>query len=169
MENNFNFDKLTNKFFQYLSSLGISNKTHKNYRSDINHFTGWLLLKLKTFGIAAEELSEALPFISKKTATEYKDYLSQNNISRKTINRRLSTLRHLGRFLLETQILDFNFSEEISNISARKPLSPIHPIVKQFEQHLVSEKVSESTIKNYMTDVKQFLAFIENYKKLNTN
>lgn len=169
MENNSNFDKLTNKFFQYLSSLGISSKTHKNYKSDVNHFTGWLLLKLKTLGIAAEELSETLPFISKKTAKEYKDYLSQNNISTKTINRRLSTLRHLGRFLLETQILDFNFSEEISNISSKKPYSPSHPIIKEFEQHLVSEKVSDNTIKNYMTDVKQFLAFIENYEKLNTN
>lgn len=168
MENNTNFDKITNKFFQYLSSLGISKKTHKNYKSDVNHFTGWFLLKLRTLGIAAEELSEAMPFISKKTASEYKDYLSRNNISDKTINRRLSTLRHLGRFLLKTQILDFNFSENISNISHAKPVD-INPLVKQFEQHLQKENVSNNTVKNYLADIRQFMAFIDDYQKLNTN
>lgn len=168
MENETNFDKITNKFLQYLSSLGISSKTHKNYKSDVNHFTGWFLLRLKTLGVAAEELSEAMPFVSKKTAKEYKDYLSRNNISVKTINRRLSTLRHLGRFLLKTQILDFNFSEDISNISKAKPVD-INPLVKEFEQHLQTEKVSENTVKNYMADIRQFMSFLEDYQKLNTN
>jgi site-specific recombinase XerD len=95
------------KFLDYLKDLGISPKSHKNYRSDISHFSGWFLLIIRKWGVVTSEFSEAIPFINQKSATEYKLFLIKNKVADKTINRRLSTLRHLSRFLTASQIKSF--------------------------------------------------------------
>lgn len=156
------FDKITNEFFDYLYNLGISKDSHKNYRSDIAHFSGWLLLTVRRWGASAEQLMDAIPFINQKLASQYKSYLMVNRVAQKTINRRLSTLRHLARFFLASQVLDFNFMQGITNI-ASLPKPGVHPLLPQFEKHLGSEKVSQNTIKSYLNDIKQFLSWLEDY------
>ncbi|MEJ2347822.1 MAG: site-specific integrase [Patescibacteria group bacterium] len=151
---------ITEKFFEYLSDRKLSKKTYKNYRSDISHFSGWLILIVRRWGVMASDLNDTIPFISKKLATSYKNFLVKNNSATKTINRRLSTLRHLANFLLETQILDFDFMEEITNLSSSYEFE-INPLLPKFEKHLNQEKASKNTVKNYVNDVKQFLSWLE--------
>ena len=154
--------KFLNSFFNYLSSCGVSDRSLKYYRSDISHFTGWIILKVRTWGIFAETVTEIIPFINTRLAHEYKIFLTQNNISPKTINRRLSTLRHLSRFLLASQISNSDFMEGISNIDISSSHSPsIHPLVLKFEKNLEAEKVSRNTIKNYLSDIKHFINWLE--------
>jgi len=153
-------NRITKDFFEYLKKLGVSKKTHKNYRSDISHFSGWLLFRLRHWGVVAEELTDAIPFLDTKLASEYKTFLSGNNVAKKTVNRRLSTLRHLARFLTASQILDFDFMDGIANISTKKTPST-YPFIIQFEKHLEAEKVSKNTIKNYLSDIKQFISWLE--------
>jgi site-specific recombinase XerD len=148
------------KFLDYLKDLGISPKSHKNYRSDISHFSGWFLLIIRKWGVVTSEFSEAIPFINQKSATEYKLFLIKNKVADKTINRRLSTLRHLSRFLTASQILDFDFMEGITNLSLVSS-SDTYPLLPQFEKYLSKEKASNNTIRNYVNDVKQFLAWLE--------
>lgn len=155
-----NNDKLVNLFFQYLDNLSVAPVTYKQYRSDLVHFSGWLMLKIRSHGSYAESLSETTVFITKKTAEEYRSFLSQNRVPISTINRRLSTLRHLGKFLLASQVLDYNFTEGIQNFSLQKHNE--NKLVDEFKHHLVKERVSNNTIKNYLSDIKQFLAWIEN-------
>jgi len=152
---------ITQKFQSYLKNLGISPKSHKNYRSDISHFSGWFLLTIRKWGVVTSEFSEAIPFITQKSAKEYRVFLVKNKVADKTINRRLSTLRHLSRFLTATQILDFDFMEGITNISLT-PHSDTYPLLPQFEKYLSKEKASHNTIRNYVNDVKQFFAWMEN-------
>ncbi|MBI2066142.1 site-specific integrase [Candidatus Woesebacteria bacterium] len=154
--------KFLNSFLNYLSSSGVSDKSLKYYRSDISHFTGWIILKVRTWGIFAETVTEIIPFINTRLAYEYKIFLTQNNISPKTVNRRLSTLRHLSRFLLASQISNSDFMEGISNIdiSPSRPQS-IHPLVALFEKKLEAEKVSKNTVRNYISDVKHFINWLE--------
>ncbi len=152
---------ITQKFLSYLKDLGISPKTHKNYRSDISHFSGWFLLTVRRWGVVTSEFSEAIPFINQKSAKDYRHFLIVNKVADKTINRRLSTLRHLSRFLTSTQILDFNFMEGIANISLVSS-TDTYPLLPQFEKYLSKEKASNNTIRNYVNDVKQFLAWLEN-------
>lgn len=169
MNNLEQIDRIEANFLDYLRNTKLSAKTFKNYKSDINHFTAWLILKLRSLGISADRLSETIPFITKKTASEYKLYLSQNGISTNTVNRRLSTLRHLAYFLTEIQILDFDFVQDVVNIPSSKK-QDVSPIVISFQKHLQEEKVSKNTIKNYVSDIKQFLAWIEaNNKTHQTN
>lgn len=151
---------ITQKFLNYLKDLGISPKSYKNYRSDISHFSGWFLLTVRSWGLMISEFSEAIPFITKNAAIEYKHFLIKNKVADKTINRRLSTLRHLSRFLTATQILDFNFMEGITNISLVSG-NDTYPLLPQFEKYLSKEKASKNTIRNYVNDVKQFLVWLE--------
>lgn len=156
-------------FSDYLARVGISGKTFKNYRSDIAHFTGWLIFRVRTFGVSVQELTEAIPFLSGELAKEYKNYLTENNVSSKTVNRRLSTLRHLGRFLLESQILEFDFMDGVQNITLSENVKPDHgKLISGFQKHLESQNVSHNTVKNYVSDIRQFLYWLEQ-KNLTTH
>jgi len=37
----------------------------------------------------------------------------------------------------------------------------LHPLISEFEKHLTSEKVSQNTIKNYLSDIRQFFQWVE--------
>lgn len=151
---------ITQKFLNYLKDLGISPKSHKNYRSDISHFSDWFLLAIRRWGVVTSNFSDIIPFINHKSVKEYKHFLIKNQVADKTVNRRLSTLRHLSRFLVATQILDFDFMKGIANISL-VPGTDTCPLIPKFEKYLGKEKASDNTIRNYVNDVKQFLTWVE--------
>ncbi len=148
------------KFFKYLSRLGISPKSHKNYRSDISHFSKWFLIQVRQWGVATSAFSDTLPFLNQESGKNYIKYLVTSKVANKTINRRLSTLRHLSRFLTSSQILDFNFMEGITNISETSHKQN-YPLLPLFEKHLNTAKASRNTVRNYVNDVRQFLSWAE--------
>lgn len=160
--------KIEKKFVEYLKSQDISRLSIKNYRSDLSYFSGWLIFKVKTWGASPENLTEAIPFINKNTASKYKTFLTKNNVAPTTINRRLSTLRHFGRFLYSIEALHTNFAKHIKNTPIKDKASKAGPLIMQFEQHLVNEKVSNNTIKSYLSDVRQFFTWIEEQNLQNT-
>ena len=159
-------DFIKQKFAVYLSNLGISPKSHKNYRSDLSHFNGWLILKIRSFGSYIESLTEAVPFLTPELAKEYRNYMEENKIPVKTINRRLSTLRHLARYLASSQTLDTDFMRGVENIAmnARKRTS-VGPIVENYRSYLEAQNISKNTVKNYVSDIHQFLAWVESVNK----
>lgn len=155
-------DSVKKSFVNYLDSLGLSSKSHKNYRSDLNHFTSWAIMKIRSFGSYVENLTEVVPFLNLAMAEEYKNYLLDNKTSTKTINRRLSTLRHFGRHLIASQLIDFDFTQSVTNISQRKETQVLESsLVTDFRSYLEQGKASKNTIKNYVSDVKQFLDWLE--------
>jgi site-specific recombinase XerD len=155
-------DSTKKEFVKYLDSLGLSPKSHKNYRSDLSHFLSWAILKIRSFGSYVESLSEIVPFLTNGLAREYKDYMNENAAPPKTINRRLSTLRHLSRFLTASQIADSDFMNGIENVGTGQKKKPaIDPVMTNFRSYLEAEKVSPNTIKNYLSDIKQFMNWLE--------
>jgi site-specific recombinase XerD len=165
MDISLNSDKFLKSFFEYLSKGGISTNTLKFYKSDLSHFTGWMMFKVRSWGIFAETVNEIIPFINNKLAQEYRHFLVQNHVPFKTINRRLSTLRHLARFLLLSQIVNFDFMNGISNISTvTNDSTSIHPLLAEFKKKLEAEKVSENTVKNYVSDIRHFINWLESNK-----
>jgi site-specific recombinase XerD len=150
-------DKITDKFNAYLKTLSLSNKTLVNYASDINHFKSWLISKVKALGASAETFTECIPFINKNSVSDYKQDLISQNTPEKTINRRLSTLRKLDKFLFDNQITDFRFSENVGNILKHAPEAGSN-LIKQFEKSLSEANISKNTIKNYLSDVKQYIS-----------
>jgi site-specific recombinase XerD len=161
-------DSLTESFSSYLESLGISSISLRNYFSDVFHFSAWFQLKLNSLGMKIQNLSEAVPFLNSTFVVEYRNYLVHNKSSIKTINRRLSTLRHLSRFLILSQILNFDFMEGLSNMdvfSGRNLLA--YPLLAQFEKHLKEENISHNTIKNYLSDIKHFISWLDKQNQVN--
>lgn len=163
-----NFSDLTRKkFLNYLSSLGISQKSHKNYKSDINHFLSWLKIHIKSFGASCESLDEAFAFLKPTTALSYREEMAKSSVPHKTINRRLSTLRHFSRFMTISQILDFNFMEGIENVAVRNPKRLNQDgLIGEFRAHLAAQKASANTIKNYLSDINQFLSWLDKEQKM---
>lgn len=150
-------------FIKYLDILGLSPKSHKNYRSDLTHFMGWAIMKIRSIGSYVESLSEIVPFLNTSLCAEYKTYMAVNNAPPKTVNRRLATLRHLAKFLTATQLVESDFMTSIDNVSLNPDKKPVaDPVISDFRAFLETEKVSQNTIKNYLSDIKQFLSWIEN-------
>lgn len=160
-------DSAKKNFVKYLDNLSLTPASHKNYRSDLNHFTGWLILRVRSFGSYVETLTDAVPFLSKKISLEYRTFLIENKIPAKTINRRLSTLRHLAKFFVSSNLMDRGFMDGVENVGSGGTFKNIpRPVVNGFQSFLEAEKVSKSTVKNYMSDVKQFLAWLESNQKI---
>ena len=160
-------DTITDKFKSYLANTGISKLSLKNYMSDLNNFTSWLIAYSTKIGAHADNLTEAIPFINEKTADEYKTFLASSTTSKLTINRRLSTLRKFGAFLVEENIHDTNFTTNLENISVatKKVTKPTHSKddLNGFEEYLATQGVSKNTLKNYSADIRQFLAWADEY------
>lgn len=160
-----NFDTISENFYTFLLSSGVSQSTLKNYKSDIKHFSEWLVRSVKSLGVYAENLSESLPFINSKTAESYKSELLKLGVPSKTINRKLSTLRKLSSYFVQNEILSFEFTNSITNIqneSTKASPSKTELIIKDFENYLIREKISKNTIKNYLSDINQFFSWINN-------
>lgn len=158
-----NLDQIKKYFFNYLNSLGISAVSFKNYRSDIGHFIAWAILKIRSYGSYVESLTDIVPFLKNNLGIEYKSYMIENSVPAKTLNRRLSTLRHLSKFLLQSRMIENDFTSGIENLSSnpgRK--SSVSPVFNDFKTYLEGEKVSANTIKNYLSDIRHFLAWLEN-------
>ncbi|MBI4157448.1 site-specific integrase [Candidatus Woesebacteria bacterium] len=154
-------DNLFNGFIHHLKSLGVSVSTLKNYKSDISFFSNWVSLRLKQSGIVTETFSETIPFLSPKIAQEFRASQSSQIHAKKTVNRRLSSLRALSRFLVETQVLEADFMNEVANLGTTENSLGNHPLLTHFKKHLEEQNVSKNTVKNYLSDIKHFLSWLE--------
>jgi site-specific recombinase XerD len=158
-------DRITSDFTNYLASCGLSKNSIRFYKSDLSHFTAWVIFKVKALGVTAESLQETVPFLKPSVAFDYKKSLSENNAAAKTINRRLSTLRRFSQFLFESKAIAVDFAKEVENIQQQAKNSNSQlKLTENFEEYLRKEKAAENTVKSYVADVKHFLDWInKNY------
>lgn len=152
-------------FRVYLISQKSSSATIKNYLADVNQFFLWLARKTKIhYQIAGQSIFSL--FIP-ETLEEYKSDLISNQIPAKTINRHLSALRKLGQFAFSQGWITENAAEKVLNVTPQEiarinqPLSSDEEILGNFKAHLQKENASLLTIKNYLTDIRHFLNWLE--------
>lgn len=81
-------------FTNYLNNLSISQKSKINYMADANHFFNWL--ENAHPNISTDTLANSL---HKHITKSYIKEMVGSNTPQKTINRRLTTLRHFAKFL----------------------------------------------------------------------
>ena len=155
---------LPRSFKTYLLLNGASKNTVKNYLADFNHFLAWLELTLRGQNIA---LDRSVPeifinYFDRNYLAKYKSYLVQNQLPISTINRRLSTLRSFGNFCVSQAWLKENPAKKVTNVSLRKKeVIKQQEILNKFKNHLEEEKSSPITIKNYLSDIRNFLTWVE--------
>lgn len=146
-------NNLPNEFKSYLLGLPTSQKTAENYVSDVVHFLRWV-----SPGKEAGQFN-IQKYWSATSISSYRDAQLSSNIPVKTINRRLSSLRHFGRFLVEKDLVSNNPLQYISNLAA-STRENFNTTLSQFETYLKGEGVSEKTIQNYLSDIQGFAKFV---------
>jgi len=155
-------------FKNYLQIEKASSVTAKNYLADINHFLEWLAQKT---GIKHQIVGKGIfGLFTQQTLNEYKtDQLTQKTPF-STLNRRLSALRKFGQFGLKQGWLTENPANKIANLHLRGVKAHLEgvstqdylsEVLEDFQKQLEKEKVSSSTIKNYLSDLKHFLGWLE--------
>jgi len=161
MDNRYNLCNLEASFRQFLlagnENLILHANTIKNYLSDLRHFIGWSQL-----------LASNLPIDKILTASKiasYKDYLTENKVPGKSINRRLSTLRKFCTFCISQGWLTENPAKKIQNfgVVARPQVSDLpNPtdMLNQFKLHLIGNRVDEQTVSNYIETLEQIMALL---------
>lgn len=147
---------LPKRFEEYLKTeLKISGKTLRNYRSDLSHFLSW-----------SNHAEDIVPHFTGLLVANYKSHHIENKIPEGTTNRRLSTLRNFGKFLVKTGLIAENPAQLLNNLAKIETVEQKQiSILEEFEAHLKDEGVSRVTLKNYLSDVRQFLAWIPNSKR----
>ena len=160
------------KFFKlYLISQGCSPLTVKNYLSDIKNFFDWLAQKT---GVHYQIAGKAVfGIFTKETILEYQQDLLSAKTPPSTINRHLSALRKLGQFARNQGWLSENPAVKISNVTKDQTGVGLHKgnqidsskaanqLLNEFRRYLEKEKTSPLTIKNYLSDLRHFLGWLE--------
>lgn len=111
-------------FKRYLENLNINDKSIRNYKSDFDHFIRWLKLNL----VNEYMLDNRILTLDENTINNYKQFLLASQTPRLTINRRLTTLRHLASYLLEHNYINEEFTKNLKNIGKdRTIIKDINP------------------------------------------
>lgn len=127
------------------TSKPLSQSSIKNYVSDIKHFLTWLNK------FTGQKTIKPI-HINSKTCQAYKDFLHQNTPPA-TANRRLSSLRRFTAFLTITKLAPNDPGQDLTNLSA----TTLDSLLTEFQTFLISQELAPSTIKNYLSDVRNYL------------
>ena len=148
-------------FRLHLQSQKVSSVTVKNYVADINNFLDWLATKT---GVKHQVAGNSVfGLLTRETIEEFKTDLTQEGAPLATINRRLSALRKFGQFGLAQGWLTRNEATRVKNLRSleTKERTPNEKVLTEFRKHLEQEKISQITIKNYLSDLRHFLSWLE--------
>jgi len=186
MKNGYNLYNLSEIFKKWLfaeknlKGKRLSKATLKNYLSDLKHFLGWSILKLKAQNKKVKKTS-FLPFFHKNERVidieklsiqevvklfdanfieEYKKYLFLNHIPVKTINRRLSTLRKFFSFCIDQGWISLNPAKKVKNIKNQNLNfeNEKQRLLEEFKNYLFTKKnLSKTEIPVILEDVNEFL------------
>jgi site-specific recombinase XerD len=140
-------------FHRYLEYKKMSYTSIKNYISDVRQFLDWSAKNGFNLSASTAYLSYRLHLIAARKPSQ-------------TINRRLASLRAFGKFLKQQRLLVINPAEALINISnycksSAENISAEKKLLHKFRKSLVREKLSLTTVKNYLSDVEQFLKFVK--------
>ena len=150
---------LPNQFRAFLISQQLSSSTVKNYVADINHFLDWLR---DNKGIEHQAANEGIfALFTIQTIQEYQQSLITAKTPTSTIKRHVSALRKFGQFAQSNNWLKTNPALKINPLSPLKAANNLEKILQEFKAFLKKEKVSPLTRKNYMSDLRHFLVWLE--------
>lgn len=152
---------LPNIFKNYLVVEGYSPVTVRNYLSDLNHFLGWLELRLRSQNLpfSQDEIENISLYFNSQKVENYKSFLLKNGLPSSTVNRRFSTLRTFARFCLLQNWISQNPTKGLTNQASLEEKTA--EILARFEKSLKIEKTSPNTIKSYLSDIGSFLTWLE--------
>lgn len=142
---------LPQEFQSFLSgSKSLTEQSIKNYVSDINIFIDWLASNLQEPEITADHITAA-------NISSYRDELNNSRQPIAVKNRYLSSLRRFGHFLFITKLCATNPAAHLSNVNAAGTTTSTKQILAAFKHDLNKQNLNPGTVKNYLSDIKQYL------------
>ncbi len=169
MAKQYNLYNLEPYFKKYLITENFSLVSLKNYLSDFRHFAGWFDFYLRSHKKTDnsnnfQNYIDSIKHINNDTIFEYRNYLIENNLPHKTINRRLSTIRKFCSFCISQGWLKENPTKKITNIKN----SHINEDIKEIQDKKALLSPKNNNIASKILEIPQlFLNKIKNFKKNN--
>ncbi len=156
----YNLYNLEANFRTYLSAvINLKAVSIKNYLSDLRYFIGWY-----TKHAQHESFLTSLENLNSEHIEAYKAYLLNNNLPTKTVNRRLSTVRMFGKYLISQNILSANPAQHIVNTGTKvKNVTSIDQSevsLSEFAHFLSAKEYSAENISQAESDINEFLSII---------
>lgn len=140
-----------NKFTQFLLSQKkpVSRLTIKNYKADLKHFILWFEKEFNN-NFTPQQVTPQIIEIYKNT----------KSVSPRSMDRHLSTLRKFFSFTNQEGLISENPFQQLSTLNSQLP-TPVDPWkLTDFKNYLYVTNTSSLTIKNYVSDIEQFLSWI---------
>ena len=168
----YNFDNVEAEFIDFLQTRkNLSPATKSNYIADFRTFWQWFALtQLKTkhrARLAASQDTSFLP-LTTQSVWSYGQFLVHNGAATATVHRHNATIRLFISLCVQSHRLPDNHGIELRNdtlivqrISIKNYQSISQGIISDFTNHLVHSKTATTTIRNYTSDVEQFLGWFE--------
>ena len=138
---------LTLRYRHYLEEQKLSPLSIKNYLADLNKFLAW-----------RETIYEQRDWTTDFKA--YYQFLQDQPTPSSSLQRYLSSLRQFGQFLVNGGETAENPAAALTPMSqnlSQTNLGEVDKLLDGFEKSMMKEKLSASTIRNYVVDVRQFL------------
>lgn len=156
----YNLYNLEANFRTYLSAvINLKAVSIKNYLSDLRYFIGWY-----TKNAQHESFLISLENLSSEHIEAYKAYLLSNHLPTKTVNRRLSTVRMFGKYLISQNILKSNPAQHIVNTGTKAKRHPStdqsEVSLSEFAHFLSAKEYSAEHISQAESDINEFLSII---------
>jgi site-specific recombinase XerD/cytoskeletal protein CcmA (bactofilin family) len=149
--------ELLNQFNAWLSDQKVSPNTLKNYLADIRNFFSWIE-KITRLQITANTLPQI--FCLESIQKYQSDQVSLFKVPPSTINRRLAALRRFGEFATTVSLIDKNTAASITNITLPQTATIPQNLLNRFSRALKSQKATDSTIRNYTSDLSDFFSWV---------
>lgn len=115
----YNTKVLTTFFRDYIIAENLSKSTVLNYTSDLEHFMGWVGLKIGSVAVISNKDKYLLENLF-QLISEYKKYLLYQNTTISTFLRRMSSLRKFSQICKELRLIDKGIYERILVLTQEK-------------------------------------------------
>jgi site-specific recombinase XerD len=136
---------ISNSYRSWLSSKSYSDSTIRNYLSDLYTYF--------------DSVGKDNPFDPKVIST-FVNKISANSNYR----RYLASLASFCQFALDQKLIDHNPLKKIRQSLSSPPPPTIDTLLSQFATYLSTHHATPSTIKNYLSDLRQYINWADNYK-----
>jgi len=142
----------------YLESKKYGSATVKNYLADLKNFLTWNTDTPIT-AVKADRIEIYLGSLLAESSIQ--KYISASRASGKptaSINRSLSSLRKFSSFCISQGWLTSNSAKHVENIGKKPGFIDIQEaLIASFQKELVRQKVSNSSLKNYLMDAREYV------------
>lgn len=163
---------LAAQFKLYLGKLPLSPATRKNYVSDVGLFLDRLARSLQEETIQPAHLTERVfgdygrSLVGSPGGDQVQSPDGTAAVSPATAERHLASLKRFGKWLAESGQADADPTAILNSLRIDPTMDQL---VRDFKNELVRQKLSTSTIKNYVSDVNNYLLWAVQHVKLTDN